>query len=1371
MKPKDENKIWVHLIAFTDIFVENTFGYDELYVHYWKDDVVTSGWPGIKMTAVDGKAGWFTAPVDTRANKINFTDGAAENTQHTDEMALDLDNPYYYGGAWHDGYPLVYSLTANGKTYDMTLVEGQYTVSVELENGDTVSITDNKGKVYDNYEAGCGFDGTATKTARYDFYLKMTEGNPIWVNAITFTDIYVRNDFGYEKVFVHYFNNEIGLTTEWPGIEMTAVVGHDGWFSAPVDTRATGLQFTDGAKEDTEHTDNIAINFSKVYYYGGAWDDDFTPIAYSVSVKGTPTAMTLENGEYTAEVYLQADDVVTISDNRGNTYANYEVGCGFNGTADSDGTYIFYLKVNDNNKIWVHHIQFWRVFFRNDAEFAQPYVHAFDNKTEFVQASWPGTNMTAVEGKDGWFSGFVDTRAASVIFSDNGKEANKIEVNLVADSYYYWGGAWHDDYPTTYAVYVNGTPTALALVDAQYTAQVDLHVGDEIVIKDSKNVVYDNYEVGCGFDGTVGADGAYIFYLKMTEGNPIWVHHITYRAVYVQNSFGYEHLYVHFWKDGVISSTFPGEEMSAVQDKDGWFTFSIDTRADHVLFCDGTDANKTENIALDADNVYYYDGEWHNAYPVATVYSLTVGAGDPVVMTLNGEGQYQATGIVLAVGNTVTITDNKGHTFSNYEANCQFNGAAAKAGTYSFFLKVNDENKIWVNGVTTIYAKNSFGYPSMRVHSWNNSVSYTTQWPGTEMTPVEGKYKWFKAEIDVRAAVLYFIDGTNDLNRTSEISISDYTKLYYYQTEWLAAYPDEPTTYELYYYNENAWANVYAYAWSGDIPSVTEYKGAYPGAKMTAVEGKDGWFKTSVDFFAEKVIFSDGGDVNKTSTIALDDSKPYVAAEDQIFASMPQILYYCNDPYFPHIYAYAWSGTEPNEVKYLGNWPGKHMKNVVGHDGWCFIFVDAAAEKVIFNDGANEPQQTDTIAIDPAKPYVLYGEAVADFTVYYYNTDSWASVYAYAWSGTEPNEVEFIGAWPGTAMTAVAGEEGWFKISVSPLAERVIFSNNGANEKAAVLIDFKKPYIKDGECLAAIPVEKVNVYFYNSFGCADDQVRAYAWKGESEALLGAWPGSSMTPVNGHDGWLTVLIPVTAEKIIFANGNGGEGLQTADQTLNFSKLFYKNGEWTADYPVDPDPEETMTVYYYNTNAWGSVYAYAWKGANTPKLGAWPGAQMTAVEGHDGWFKVDVPTDAESICFNNNDGAQTSDYELDPNALFCKDDYWTADYPAPWDGKIYVDFTGINWFNDGNADAYLYVWYYNPNSNNGNWPGVKMTKVSDRVYSAYIDTELNFSGLKFARCNPDLVEGDVEVWNKTAAINAIPGNHVFVITELLDANVPD
>lgn len=91
------------------------------------------------------------------------------------------------------------------------------------------------------------------------------------------------------------------------------------------------------------------------------------------------------------------------------------------------------------------------------------------------------------------------------------------------------------------------------------------------------------------------------------------------------------------------------------------------------------------------------------------------------------------------------------------------------------------------------------------------------------------------------------------------------------------------------------------------------------------------------------------------------------------------------------------------------------------------------------------------------------------------------------------------------------------------------------------------------------------------------------------------------------------------------------------------VLYKDGYTPVDPdPVDPvDPSTEGTVYYKNTNNWSTVYAYYWSDSDT-KMTTWPGEKMTSVG--NGVYRIEVPSDATYIIFNNGNGTQTGDLKL-------------------------------------------------------------------------------------------------------------------------------
>lgn len=66
----------------------------------------------------------------------------------------------------------------------------------------------------------------------------------------------------------------------------------------------------------------------------------------------------------------------------------------------------------------------------------------------------------------------------------------------------------------------------------------------------------------------------------------------------------------------------------------------------------------------------------------------------------------------------------------------------------------------------------------------------------------------------------------------------------------------------------------------------------------------------------------------------------------------------------------------------------------------------------------------------------------------------------------------------------------------------------------------------------------------------------------STEVTNAWPGNKMQAVEGKDGWYSITIRGKAEKIIFNEGTGDDNDKTADLTIDFDNIYYKDGKWQS-----------------------------------------------------------------------------------------------------------------------------------------------------------------------------------------------------------------
>lgn len=90
------------------------------------------------------------------------------------------------------------------------------------------------------------------------------------------------------------------------------------------------------------------------------------------------------------------------------------------------------------------------------------------------------------------------------------------------------------------------------------------------------------------------------------------------------------------------------------------------------------------------------------------------------------------------------------------------------------------------------------------------------------------------------------------------------------------------------------------------------------------------------------------------------------------------------------------------------------------------------------------------------------------------------------------------------------------------------------------------------------PESKNYLYYKNTSNWS--KVMAYYWSDDNTEMI-VWPGVAAENIGG--GIYRVEVPSYATMIIFNNGSGGNGNQTADITINGMNKIYDNGKW-LDY---------------------------------------------------------------------------------------------------------------------------------------------------------------------------------------------------------------
>lgn len=202
---------------------------------------------------------------------------------------------------------------------------------------------------------------------------------------------------------------------------------------------------------------------------------------------------------------------------------------------------------------------------------------------------------------------------------------------------------------------------------------------------------------------------------------------------------------------------------------------------------------------------------------------------------------------------------------------------------------------------------------------------------------------------------------------------------------------------------------------------------------------------------------------------------------------------------------------------------------------------------------------------------MIWIQKVETLTIYFKNTASWTTVNAYTWTGSGDNETRQLGAWPGTAMTAVEGKAGWYSIDVKG-AENIIFNNkvgDVGDQTANLVIDSSKLYFVYGSGWATsfdaepeiIPTSDCYLRGYDNMSWTD------------------WSTGKMMEYNGTDEYsITITVAAgAAVKVYYVPNSAWLGTDavktgvtvayTSDQDGNIK--FTNAGTYTIYYKISGD----------------------------------------------------------------------------------------------------------------------------------------------------------------------------------------------------------
>lgn len=452
---------------------------------------------------------------------------------------------------------------------------------------------------------------------------------------------------------------------------------------------------------------------------------------------------------------------------------------------------------------------------------------------------------------------------------------------------------------------------------------------------------------------------------------------------------------------------------------------------------------------------------------------------------------------------------------------------------------------------------------------------------------------------------------------------------------------------------------------------------------------------------------------------------------------------------------------------------GDQTLNAINNgDGWWVVTVPGTEFDIQFTDGGDQTSESFTVTPESGRYMTgengeLYtGKEAAEkaigvqlVSVYFFNTENWDTVNAYAFleDGTT-----LLGGWPGNAVTFDGSF--WYRADVKFMQVedfKIIFNNGNDQTEDIALVASDFIQGEDGRLCAYIGLDKEQsgdklladayasmdeveeiwgvsgrnntstVYFYNTENW--ENVGVYTW---GDVSLGDWPGT-LAEAEG-DGWYKLTLsaaPSTNLNIIFNNFVGDDGDGVKDQTGNLlvddiKNRYYvgKTGKKYASkaealYALEnpPEVEEVSKVYYYDEDGWGAVNLYIWSENDAYQncLGGWPGASMTDLG--EGLYSVDVPTKAlqsgEANLIFNGGGTQLSDvHPNDAEATYytttsAETDEAFTDKETLYDSlNIEKEFVKVYFYNKDNwEDVYTYVW--GDSEALGSWPGQEANYIGD------------------------------------------------------------
>lgn len=1200
--------------------------------------------------------------------------------------------------------------------------------------------------------------------------------------------IYFLNTEGWDSVNAYVYGDSGTVFGVWPGRVMEVDPDEEGWMRIEIpsslDMRSMNIIFNDGHQDQTQTIYLDSMSASYIISYGDAYE----------SASAAQDAY--DNYETSTTVYYY---------NTGGWDSVYAYVIGFEDFepfGEQPGMLANLVEGEDN---W------WMVNVPIDID-SQTFDIYFSN-------GLVGTSGSSIDGTSGLYINMYGE-----IFETMDETIASIDPTGTSKVYFYNSGGWDQVY--AYAFNLEGQ-LLLNVWPGDMAVQEDDEDWWHIVVP--VNVMDENFTIVFS-DGEYQTPDVYIFdhsnVFVSLEGNiypskeALMMDYLPEETrVYFYNSDGWDQVYIYAIDnlDRDIFGSMPGALMLE-DDEEGWFMIQVPMVEDRVsatvVFSNGDDLT-TGPIFMDETVMPYVsvDGLTHasqflaeahiNNLPTTTlyfhnylmwddVYGFALDAfGDPLMMWPGIKAiEDPDDSEFLMVELPIDPSKNPFYIYFNPRSQAH-SGQAYIYNSTDIYISFSGEVYASKEAVlssydhlTRVYFYNSQDWTSTHAYAFGMSGTILGSWPGALMTGQDDGWLYVDVPVDLgeRAFSLVFTNGEDD--QTPDM-VFDTLGLVYANINGQIFDNQDDAVNDLtglidstfiYFYNSDSWLDVYAYAYSDS----QSFFGSLPGILASADLNNEGWYyiEVPVNIGDEPVtvLFNDNQGASTIELLVDQNDLVFVTVDGGLYGSMLEAenamtsgdltrIYFYNNLGWSQVLAYVYIG----ESFMTGEWPGVQAKQDLESQDLWYIDVPLdpyeAAFYIIFNDGYS--QAGNALISDDVNVYVpIIGQAYDSVsslmdalavteTVYFYNSDNWMNVYAYVY-GVAGN---FQGGWPGDEM--VDEGEGWYSTQV-PLAAlnsnfEIIFTNNQGQETPSafissisgryITIDGSAYMSKEDAQASILPEETMPIYFYNTDGWDHVYILAYAENGSP--LTSAYPGNIGVSVDEQGVWWAFDIPVNNNNgQIRVQFNNGYDTPTMNAYILDDQLIYftmDGGAFasflSAEENFNPITDYT-TIYYYNTDQWDTVYAYAFNEGGI-YLGEWHGQAMTPSEDETGWWSIELPvslTEGVYVVFNDFDSLQTQD-------IFFTE---TSGTYANASGGPFVDQASA----EANLESVTRIYFYNPetlgwtprahlwdyigdnNELDQTWPGEYLIQDSSQPDWWYVDLSTTTASFKLIISNDGL-----------------------------------